>query len=301
MNLVLACLSRDLALVYVDDIIVFSRFHDEHIQDLREVLSLVRKANLKLKLEKAQIAMTEVEYLGYTVLEKGVRPSKKNIQKILQWKPPQDRKELRSFLYLCSYYRHFTAGFAHLSFPLFQILLPADEQGRPVPFVWNGEREEIFGELKERLTTLPILGFPDMSLPFRVKPDACEVSVGGVLTQIQREREVVITYVSRGLSVAEKNYSPTEREALGAAYVITDHKLNLAISDRKVANKRVHNWALELQEYGLTFVHKAGKEYVDADAVSRQPQPPPSLPVSIDSGVPLYHHCNQPADGSKEI
>uniref|UniRef100_A0A0G4I838 Integrase zinc-binding domain-containing protein n=1 Tax=Chromera velia CCMP2878 TaxID=1169474 RepID=A0A0G4I838_9ALVE len=155
-----------------------------------------------------------------------------------------------------------------------------------------------------------------MSLPFRVKPDACEVSVGGVLMQMQKGREVVIAYVSRGLSAAEKNYSPTEREALGAvycckqwrhymcrgaAYVITDHKPNLAMSDRKVANKRVHNWALELQEYGLTFVHKAGKEHVDADAVSRQPQPPPSLPVSIDSGVPLCRHYNQPAGGSKEI
>uniref|UniRef100_A0A0G4F828 Reverse transcriptase domain-containing protein n=1 Tax=Chromera velia CCMP2878 TaxID=1169474 RepID=A0A0G4F828_9ALVE len=88
MNLVLAGLSRDLALVYIDDIIVFSQSHDEHIQDLREVLGLVRKANLKLKLEKAQIAMTEVEYLGYTVSEKRVRPSRKNIQKILQWEPP---------------------------------------------------------------------------------------------------------------------------------------------------------------------------------------------------------------------
>uniref|UniRef100_A0A0G4I720 RNA-directed DNA polymerase n=1 Tax=Chromera velia CCMP2878 TaxID=1169474 RepID=A0A0G4I720_9ALVE len=251
----------------------FSRSHDEHIQDLREVLGLVRKANLKLKLEKAQIAITEVEYLGHTVSEKGVRPSRKNIRKILQWKPPQDRKELRSFLYLCSYYRHFIAGFARLSFPFFQMLLPqaADEQGRPVPFVWNGEREEIFGELKERLTTPPILGFPDMSLPFRMKPNAYEVSVGDVFTQMQRGREVVIVYVSRGLSTAEKNYSPTEREALGAvycckqwrhyvfrgvAYVITDHKPNLAMSDRKVANKRVHNWALELQEYRLTFIHK---------------------------------------------
>uniref|UniRef100_A0A0G4HBK7 Reverse transcriptase domain-containing protein n=1 Tax=Chromera velia CCMP2878 TaxID=1169474 RepID=A0A0G4HBK7_9ALVE len=83
MNLVLAGLSRDLALVYVDDIIVFSRSHDKHIQDLREVLNLMRKANLKLKLEKAQIAMTKVEYLGHTVSEKGVRPSRKNIRKIL--------------------------------------------------------------------------------------------------------------------------------------------------------------------------------------------------------------------------
>uniref|UniRef100_A0A0G4F6T3 Reverse transcriptase RNase H-like domain-containing protein n=1 Tax=Chromera velia CCMP2878 TaxID=1169474 RepID=A0A0G4F6T3_9ALVE len=122
-----------------------------------------------------------------------------------------------------------------------------------------------------------------MSRPFTVKPDACKVSVGGLLTQEVNGKEVVIAYTSRALSAAERNYSPVEREALGLVYccrqwrhyliggrtyTVTDHKPNLAMEDRKVANERVRNWALELQEFGLRYVHK---------------------------------HCNQPADGSTEI
>uniref|UniRef100_A0A0G4FFF7 Reverse transcriptase domain-containing protein n=1 Tax=Chromera velia CCMP2878 TaxID=1169474 RepID=A0A0G4FFF7_9ALVE len=134
MTLLLAGLTRDIALVYIDDIIVFSHSHKEHLRDLREVLGLVRQANLKLKLEKAQIALREVEYLGYSVSFRGIRPSRKNVKKILEWESPKDRKELHSFLYLCSYYRHFVTGFARLTHPLHKLLKPADKEGRPLPF-----------------------------------------------------------------------------------------------------------------------------------------------------------------------
>uniref|UniRef100_A0A0G4HAE2 Reverse transcriptase domain-containing protein n=1 Tax=Chromera velia CCMP2878 TaxID=1169474 RepID=A0A0G4HAE2_9ALVE len=182
MMLLLTGLTRDIALVYIDDIIVFSCSHIEHLRDLREVLGLVRQANLKLKLEKAQIALREVEYLGHSVSFKGIRPSRKNVKKVLEWESSKDRKELRSFLYLCSYYRHFVAGFARLMHPLHELLKPADKEGRPLPFQWGEEAEAIFTELKRRLTTPLILAFPDMSRPFTVKPDACKVSVEGLLT-----------------------------------------------------------------------------------------------------------------------
>uniref|UniRef100_A0A0K6S771 Reverse transcriptase domain-containing protein n=1 Tax=Chromera velia CCMP2878 TaxID=1169474 RepID=A0A0K6S771_9ALVE len=84
MTLLLAGLTRDIALVYIDDIIVFSRSHKEHLRDLREVLGLVRQVNLKLKLEKAQIALREVEYLGRSVSFRGIRPSRKNMKKVLE-------------------------------------------------------------------------------------------------------------------------------------------------------------------------------------------------------------------------
>eukprot|EP00820_Chromera_velia_P026003 Cvel_1687.t2-p1 / transcript=Cvel_1687.t2 / gene=Cvel_1687 / organism=Chromera_velia_CCMP2878 / gene_product=Retrovirus-related Pol polyprotein from transposon, putative / transcript_product=Retrovirus-related Pol polyprotein from transposon, putative / location=Cvel_scaffold60:134955-138176(-) / protein_length=1074 / sequence_SO=supercontig / SO=protein_coding / is_pseudo=false len=314
MTLLLAGLTRDIALVYIDDIIVFSRSHAEHLRDLREVLGLVRQANLKLKLEKAQIALREVEYLGYSVSFRGIRPSRKNVKKGLEWESPKDRKELRSFLYLCSYYRHFVADFARLTHPLHELLKPADKEGRPLPFQWGEEAEAIFTELKRHLTTPPILAFPDMNRPFIVKLDACKVSVGGLLTQEVNGKEVVIAYTSRALSAAERNYSPVEREALGLVYccrqwrhyliggrtyAVTDHKPNLAMEDRKMANERVRNWALELQKFGLRYVHKSGKAHADADALSRMPQK--LLPVCVDSGVPLCRHCNQPADRSTEI
>uniref|UniRef100_A0A0K6S7N2 Integrase catalytic domain-containing protein n=1 Tax=Chromera velia CCMP2878 TaxID=1169474 RepID=A0A0K6S7N2_9ALVE len=279
MTLLLAGLTRDIALVYIDDIIVFSRSHKEHLRDLREVLGLVRQVNLKLKLEKAQIALREVEYLGRSVSFRGIRPS-----------------------------------FARLTHPLHELLKPADKEGRPLLFQWGEEAEVIFTELKRRLTTPPILAFPDMSRPFTVKPDACKVSMGGLLTQEVNGKEVVIAYTSRALSAAERNYSPVEREALGLVYccrqwrhyliggrtyAVTDHKPNLAMEDRKVANERVRNWALELQEFRLRYVHKSEKAHTDADALSRMPQKP--LPVYVNSGVPLCRHCNQPADGSTKI
>uniref|UniRef100_A0A0G4HA46 Reverse transcriptase domain-containing protein n=1 Tax=Chromera velia CCMP2878 TaxID=1169474 RepID=A0A0G4HA46_9ALVE len=314
MTLLLVGLTRDIALVYIDDIIVFFRSHEEHLRDLREVLGLMRQANLKLKLEKAQIALRKVEYLGHSVSFRGIRPSQKNVKKVLEWESPKNRKKLRSFLYLCSYSRHFVAGFTKLTHPLHELLKPADKEGRPLPFQWGEEAEAIFTELKRRLTTPPILAFPDMSRPFTVKPDACKVSVGGFLTQEVNGKEVVIAYTSRALSTAERNYSPVEREALGLmycyrqwrhyliggrTYAVTDHKPNLAMEDRKVANERVRNWALELQKFGLRYVHKSGKAHTDADALSRMPQKP--LAVCVDSGVPLCRHCNQPADGSIEI
>uniref|UniRef100_A0A0G4GRB8 Reverse transcriptase domain-containing protein n=1 Tax=Chromera velia CCMP2878 TaxID=1169474 RepID=A0A0G4GRB8_9ALVE len=314
MTLLLAGLTRDIALVYIDDIIVFSRLHAEHLRDLREVLGLVRQANLKLKLEKAQIVLREVEYLGYSVSFRGIRPSQKNVKKVLEWESLKDRKQLCSFLYLCSYYRHFVAGFARLTHPLHELLKPADKEGRPLPFQWGEEAEAIFTELKRRLTTPPILAFPDMSRPLTVKPDTCKVSVGGLLTQKVNGKEVVIAYASRALSAAERNYSPVEREALGLVYccrqwhhyliggrtyAVTDHKPNLVMEDRKVANERVRNWALELQEFGLRYVYKSGKAHADADALSQMPQKP--LPICVDSGIPLCRYCNQPANGSTEI
>eukprot|EP00820_Chromera_velia_P029680 Cvel_12563.t1-p1 / transcript=Cvel_12563.t1 / gene=Cvel_12563 / organism=Chromera_velia_CCMP2878 / gene_product=Retrovirus-related Pol polyprotein from transposon, putative / transcript_product=Retrovirus-related Pol polyprotein from transposon, putative / location=Cvel_scaffold826:34113-36770(-) / protein_length=705 / sequence_SO=supercontig / SO=protein_coding / is_pseudo=false len=207
-----------------------------------------------------------------------------------------------------------TKRFARLTHPLHELLKPADKEGRPLPLQWGEEAEAIFTELKRRLTTPPILAFPDMNRPFTVKPDACKVSVGGLLTQEVNGKEVVIAYASRALSAAERNYSPVEREALGLVYccrqwchyliggrtyAVTDHKPNLAMENRKVANERVRNWALELQEFELRYVHKSGKGHADADALSRIPQKP--LPICVDSGVPLCRHCNQPADRSTEI
>uniref|UniRef100_A0A0G4G511 Reverse transcriptase domain-containing protein n=1 Tax=Chromera velia CCMP2878 TaxID=1169474 RepID=A0A0G4G511_9ALVE len=84
MTLLLTSLTRDIALVYIDNIIVFSHSHAEHLRDLREVLGLVRQANLKLKLEKSHIALREVEYLGHSVSFRGIRPSRKNVKKVLE-------------------------------------------------------------------------------------------------------------------------------------------------------------------------------------------------------------------------
>uniref|UniRef100_A0A0G4HJX7 Reverse transcriptase domain-containing protein n=1 Tax=Chromera velia CCMP2878 TaxID=1169474 RepID=A0A0G4HJX7_9ALVE len=129
MSMVLAALPRDIALVYVDNVIVFSRGHQQHLQDLREVFLLVRIAGLKLRLEKAQIGKVEVEYLGHTVSARGVRPSKKNTEKVKNWPTPTDRARLRTFVFLCNYYSSFVSRFARIAHPLNELLRPFDEKG----------------------------------------------------------------------------------------------------------------------------------------------------------------------------
>uniref|UniRef100_A0A0G4I5A8 Reverse transcriptase domain-containing protein n=1 Tax=Chromera velia CCMP2878 TaxID=1169474 RepID=A0A0G4I5A8_9ALVE len=183
MTLVLASLPREIALVYVDDVIIFSCSHAEHLQDLREVFTLVCAAGLKLRLEKAQIGKAQVEYLGHTVSAHGVHPSRKNMEKVKNWPTPTDRPSqgLRTFVYLCNYYRTFMEGFARIAHPLNQLLRPFDENKQPLPFVWTAAADEAFRELRNRLTEPPILSFPDMHTPFIVKLDACNISIGGVL------------------------------------------------------------------------------------------------------------------------
>uniref|UniRef100_A0A0G4G224 Reverse transcriptase domain-containing protein n=1 Tax=Chromera velia CCMP2878 TaxID=1169474 RepID=A0A0G4G224_9ALVE len=127
MTLVLASLPREIALVYVDDVIIFSRSHAEHLQDFCEVFTLVRAAGLKLRLEKAQIGKAQVEHLGHTVSARGVRPSRKNMEKVKNWPTPTDRPSLRTFVYLCNYYRTFVERFARIAHPLNQLLHPFDE------------------------------------------------------------------------------------------------------------------------------------------------------------------------------
>uniref|UniRef100_A0A0K6S652 Reverse transcriptase domain-containing protein n=1 Tax=Chromera velia CCMP2878 TaxID=1169474 RepID=A0A0K6S652_9ALVE len=135
MTLVLVSLPREIALVYVDDVIIFSRSHAKHLQDLRKVFTLVHAAGLKLCLEKAQIGKAQVEYLGHTVSARGVRPSQKNTEKVKNWPTPTDRPSLRTFVYLCNYYRTFVEGFARIAHPLNQLLRPFDENKQPLPFV----------------------------------------------------------------------------------------------------------------------------------------------------------------------
>eukprot|EP00820_Chromera_velia_P018711 Cvel_27698.t1-p1 / transcript=Cvel_27698.t1 / gene=Cvel_27698 / organism=Chromera_velia_CCMP2878 / gene_product=Retrovirus-related Pol polyprotein from transposon, putative / transcript_product=Retrovirus-related Pol polyprotein from transposon, putative / location=Cvel_scaffold3497:14777-16341(+) / protein_length=464 / sequence_SO=supercontig / SO=protein_coding / is_pseudo=false len=156
MTLILASLPREIALVYVDDVIIFSRSHAEHLQDLREVFTLVRAAGLKLRLEKAQIGKAQVEYLGHTVSARGVRPSRKNTEKVKNWPTSTDRPSLCTFVYLYNYYQTFVEGFARIAHLLNQLLHPFDKNKQPLPFFWTAAADEAFQELRNRLTEPPM-------------------------------------------------------------------------------------------------------------------------------------------------
>uniref|UniRef100_A0A0G4I3C1 Reverse transcriptase domain-containing protein n=1 Tax=Chromera velia CCMP2878 TaxID=1169474 RepID=A0A0G4I3C1_9ALVE len=214
----LAALPREIAMVYIDDVIVFSRSHAEHLRDLREVFQLVRAAGLKLRLEKAKIGKREVKYLGHSVSARGTRPSKKKTEKIRKWPTPTDRASLRTFVYLCNYYRGFVQKFAQIAHPLTELLKTYDKDKKPILFQWTTAVDEAFQDLRRRLTEPPIMTFPDMRPPFIVKPDASQVSIGGVLVQVRDGKERVVAYASRALMEAEPKYGAHEKEALATVY-----------------------------------------------------------------------------------
>ena len=163
--------------------------------------------------------------------------------------------EIRSFVGLAGYYRRFIEGFSKIVAPLTQLTR------KDQPFAWTDRCEESFRELKQRLTSAPVLVIPDVSKPFEVYCDASHQGLGCVLMQ---ERKVV-AYASRQLKVHEKNY------LYGAQFrVFSDHKSLKYLFDQKELNMRQRRWSEFLKDYDFEILYHLGKAHVVADALSRK-------------------------------
>ena len=188
-----------------------------------------------------------------------------------------------------------------------------------VPFLWNSDCETAFVALKSRLSSPPILAYPNFELPFHLYTDASQYALGYVLGQVVQDREVVIAYGGRELNDAEKRYSTTEREALAVVdgikryqpyltgqsfFVHTDHGSLSWLMKVKDPTGRLARWALQLQQYTFEIVHRPGSSHGNADALSRRtysaPIPSPLIEHRIstpDVSVPLAtldHPCSSP-------
>ena len=214
MERVLHGLSWKQCLVFLDDIIVFSKTFSEHLDILREVFNRLKTANLKLSPGKCILLQDKVNYLGHVVSADGVGTDPKKIESIVEWPTPRTVRDVRSFLGLCSYYRRFVKNFATIAKPLHSLT----EKG--VPFDWSGECENAFKELKRALTEAPILNYPIEDGDFVIDTDASNVGVGGVLSQIQNGQETVISYFSRCLSKCERSYCVTRKELLAVVATV---------------------------------------------------------------------------------
>jgi hypothetical protein len=199
MDVILSGLSFDICLAYLDDIIVYSASIEEHIERLDTILSRISEVGLKLKPSKCQLMQRHVSFLGHIVSADGIGTDPQKIEKVRDWPPPSDLKELRSFVGFCSYYRRFIDGFAELASPLTNLTK------KSVRFSWSEDCGIAFEELKVRLVSAPVLGMPNDNDKFVLDTDASDVAIGAVLSQIQDGKERVIAYASRRLSVRERN------------------------------------------------------------------------------------------------
>ena len=289
MECVLHNLTYKICLIYLDDILVYSRTFEDHLCHLRQVFDRLRHANLKLKPSKCKFACPQVKYLGHVVSPEGIAPDDDKISAVRDFPRPHNVKTVRSSLGLANYYRRFIKDFAKIASPLNK-LLRKDQK-----FIWTDSCEQAFKALKDALISAPILAFPDFKEQFHLYTDASNEGLGVTLGQIQNNREVAIAYAGRDLNAAEKNYSTTEREALAVIFGIkkfepylygrkfilpTDHhslKWLMSISDPP---GRLARWSLLVQQYDFEIQQRPGIVHGNADALSRRPYVLPSPTIS---------------------
>jgi hypothetical protein len=281
MNAVLRDSLGERCMVYMDDILIMGETLVEHNAKLKEVFSHLRKWNIKIEPDKCEFLKLELNYLGHVITTKGVKPDPKKISSVVNFPTPKNQTAIKSFLGLAGYYRKFIDKFSALAKPLTELLK------KDVPWKWTEKEQASFEVLKSKLTTSPVLQYPDFGKPFLLTTDASGYAIGAVLSQGKVGQDLPIAYASRTLNDAELNYSTVEKELLAIVWackqfrpyligrrfqVLTDHKGLTWIFRVKDPSSRLIRWRLLLEEYDFEVVYKPGKQNVNADSLSRYPE-----------------------------
>lgn len=299
MNSVLGALRWDLALVYLDDIIIYSKSFAQHLHHVDLVLAALHKANVRLNLSKCSLARKQLDYLGFRITQDGIKPTTANVRKTLDFPIPTSAKAAYSFVQLAQFYRRFIKNFASIAAPL-NVFKITDAQ-----FVWTDACQQAFDELKRQLSQYPLLAFYDdrSALTLRINTDASNVGIGGVLHQVTPDgRLQPVQYLSRALSKREKRYSVIEKECLAMVWcisklrpyvygrdftLITDHHPLCWLNKQSSKNGRLDRWSLQLQEYSFTIKHISGSSNCVADCLSRYPLQ--QLDDSVEDQIDVMH------------
>ena len=268
---------------YIDDIIVFSKDFESHLEHLRKLFEMLKVENIKLKLSKCEFAKESVRYLGHEISCNAVQPLRSNTLALEKLTPPTDVKTLRGFLGKINYYHKFIPQRAIKLYPLYQLLKKKN------PWNWDEDAQNAFEHVKSVLTSSPILRIFDPTKETILYTDASRKGIGAVLRQRDPNStpdQYVIGYFSKSLLSYQENYSVTELELLaiveavdywhfyltGVNFTIfTDHQPLKAVKKLTKPNSRLFNWAMRLSLYQFKIEYRPGKDNQDADYLSRHP------------------------------
>jgi hypothetical protein len=261
--------------VFIDDILVYSRNEEEHEAHLRLVLQKLRDNQLYAKLSKCEFWLKEVSSLGHVITGRGIAVDPGKVKDVLNWETPTTVSEIRSFLGLAGYYRRFIEGFSKIV-KLLTSLLEKDKK-----FIWSKAYQNSFDELRKRLTTAPVLAMLDIHKSFDIYCDASKQGLGCVLMQEGH----MIAYVSRQLRKHEQNYPTYDLELAAVIHALkiwrhyllghrcqiyTDHKSLKYIFTQNDLNLRQRRWLELIKDYDLEIHYHPRKANVVADALSRK-------------------------------
>lgn len=280
METVLRGLQWEECLVFIDDIICFGTSVDVCLTRLAHIFDRLQKAGLKLRPDKCSFFQKEVLFLGHVVSPEGVKTDPAKTEAVRDWPVPVNVKQVRSFLGLAGYYRRFVRNFSLIAGPLHKLT----EKG--ATFSWTPECQKAFENLKEALTTTPVLAYPQAEGQYVLDTDASDKALGAVLSQVQDGKERVIAYLSKSLSRAEQRYCVTRREMLAVITALKRFKHylygrrielrtdNSAVNyARNIKNPegQMARWIEQYQTFDIHSTHRPGKRHINADALSRRP------------------------------
>ena len=161
-------------IIYLDDVVIFSKSPEEHIEQLDAVLTKIEEAGLKLKPSKCEFFKRRIAYLGHIVLDKGIETDPKKIEAILKWPVPKTVHDVQSFLGFTNYYQKFIYKYAQKAKPLNKLISGDNAKKKHSKVDWTNECQTAFDLLKETCTNTPILAYADYKKPFRLNTDASE-------------------------------------------------------------------------------------------------------------------------------
>uniref|UniRef100_A0A2N9I8I3 Integrase catalytic domain-containing protein n=1 Tax=Fagus sylvatica TaxID=28930 RepID=A0A2N9I8I3_FAGSY len=250
MNHVLRAFIGKFVVVYFDDILVYSKDLNEHIEHLRYVFDVLKCEKLYANFKKCNFCMEKVVFLGYVVSNIGIEVDEEKVKAIKEWPTPKSITEVRSFHGLASFYRRFVKDFSTLAAPLTEIIK------KNVGFHWGANQENAFATIKERLCSAPVLALLDFNKTFEIECDASGIGIGAVLMQDRRP----IAFFSEKLSGT----------SLKEFVIYTDHESLKHLKGQGKLNQRHARWLEYIETFPYVIRYKQGKENIVADALSRR-------------------------------
>lgn len=283
----------DFVIVFLDDILIYSKSLHEHERHVSKVLEILRREKLYAKESKCELFKKEVEFLGHYVSDVGVRMMESKVKAVQEWPTPTKALHVRSFLGTAGYYRKFIRDFSKVAAPL------TDLTKDGIKFVWSHPQEEAFRRLKSLMADAPILILPDPNLPYVINTDASGFAVGAVLQQDQGKGLQPIAFLSKKMKDAETRYPVHEQELLaiihslstwrhylhGAKFKIivkTDHKSLQYFKTQPMLSGRQARWLSVIADYDFMIEYIDGKTNVVADGLSRRHDHQPSEYSSVE-------------------